>query len=362
MQRFKKKYVISSILIITLIICLVIYFIFFRANIATSEDYTEYINREQWGLMNVGQNIEGIKGLKGYDINAFEAWKITKGEQSILVGVLDTGIEISNPAIKDRIFKNSREIDGNGIDDDKNGYIDDTFGWDFMNNDNTVYDGDTYDYHGTFIASLIAGQHNDTNKVWGVAPNVTVVPLKFLQGSSGSIDSAIEAIEYGYNLGVRIFNASWDTNVYDEDLFRTMQKYHDAIFITSSGKGKYNVEESSIYPCNFDLDNIVCVSAVDNTGELEEYSGYGGDLVSAPGVNIYGVLPNGEYTFSNGTSFATAYVTGIAALAKSIDPNIKSDDLVKILRESKKTLSRNDNTLEIIDTKKVLEMVAAKGR
>ncbi|MDC3425123.1 S8 family serine peptidase [Aquibacillus sp. 3ASR75-11] len=73
---------------------------------------------------------------------------------------------------------------------------------------------------------------------------------------------------------------------------------------------------------------------------MEEFSGYGLDLVSAPGVNVYGVLPEGENTFSNGTSFATTYVTGIAALAKSAYPSIQSNELAKVLKESKSTFNK----------------------
>ena len=337
---------------------MIVFFIIFRTNPGNTEEIiTKGINVEQWGLNNIGQDIKGSEGIEDYDINALEAWEVTKGDKKTIIGILDTGLEVSNTAINTSIFKNENEIEGNEKDDDGNGYIDDVFGWDFINNDSSVYDDMTSDYHGTFIASLIAGEHSDTNEVWGVAPNVSILPLKFMTSSSGSMDSAIEAIEYGYNQGVRIFNMSWDTTVYDEDLFRTMEKYHDVLFITSSGKGKINVEKNPVYPCNFDLDNLVCVSAVDNVGELEEFSGYGLTLVSAPGVNVYGVLPEGENSFSNGTSFATAYVTGISALAKSAYPNIQSNELAKILKESKSTFNKESGTVEIIDAKQVLEKV-----
>ncbi|MCK1999105.1 S8 family serine peptidase [Psychrobacillus psychrodurans] len=353
-MKSKKKYIIYSLIVVTF--CLVSTFIFFRTNTKIAKENNEIHNMQQWALLNAGLEVEGNKGIEGYDINALEAWNVTKGDPNILVGIVDTGIDISNPAIENSIIENSSEV-ANGIDDDENGYIDDINGWNFKDGNSEVYEKMTSDYHGTFIASLIAGKHSDTNEVWGVAPKVTIVPLKFMSGSSGSMDDVIEAVEYGYKLGVRIFNFSWDTTEYDEDLFHTIQKYEEAIFITSSGKGKYNVEEAPVYPCNFNLDNIVCVSAVDNSGELEKYSGYGLDLVPAPGVDVYGVLPEGLNTFSNGTSFATAYVTGIAALVKSIEPNIQSNVLANILKENKKTLSKDNSTVEIIDAKLVLENI-----
>lgn len=152
---------------------------------------------------------------------------------------------------------------------------------------------------------------------------------------------------------------SWDTAEYDKDLFQVMEKYNDSIFITSSGKGQYDMEKNPVYPCKFKLENIVCVSAVDNTGELEYYSGYGPNMVPAPGVSVLGVLPEGLNTFSNGTSFATAYVTGIAALAKSISPEFKANHLVEIIHDSKTTINRDGTKIEIVDAKQVLEKVSS---
>lgn len=208
-----------------------------------------------------------------------------------------------------------------------------------------------------FIASLIVGRHTKDNEVWGVAPNVTIVPLKVMKGTVGSIGHIINAIDYGYDLGVRIFNISLDTYNYNEELFHTIKMYEDAIFITSAGKAKSNVEQIPVYPCNFDLDNVICVSAVDNKGELETYTGYGTNPVLAPGVNIYGVLPEGDYIYSVGTSLSTAYVTGIVALARSVDPNILVDSLVNFIRKGNKKIELDDRTIEIIDAKKVLDKV-----
>lgn len=349
-----KKKIYISIISCTILILLISYYIANQQDEIIEATSIEKPNENQWGLLNVGQEIDGIKGLSGFDINILKAWEVTTGDINTLVGIVDSGIDTSNRFIQSQIFNNTNEIEGNKIDDDNNGYVDDTNGWDFYNNDNSLYDGISYDYHGTFLASIIVGQHTPNNEVWGIAPNVKIVPLKFVQSSKGNIDSAVEAINYGYNLGVRIFNLSWDSNVYNEDLFNLMNRLEDAIFITSAGKGRENVDEDPLYPCNFELENIVCVSAVDNKGDLEEFSGFGENLVRAPGVNIYGLLPNEEYSYSSGTSFATAYVTGIAALAKSANPNISSKILAGILINSNSEYNNGKDSVKVIDALKVI--------
>lgn len=360
-MRLRKKKLKRIILLIILLIIissgLLLFFNYedrFKKELNTELKFTN-----QWALMNRGQTIEGITGKEGFDINAIDAWNITKGNSEVIVGILDTGIDISNSNISKSIFINKNEVPNNGIDDDKNGLVDDVNGWDFYNNDKSVYDYYLSDYHGTFITSLITGAHNDINKVWGVAPNVKVLPLKFMSGSSGSIDDAIKAIDYAYSMGARIINCSWDNTNFDPDLYETMKKYKDVLFICSSGNSHNDLNKTPVYPCSFDLDNVICVVAVDSSGEMYRFSGYGlENAVAAPGKDILGMLPEGDYLYSDGTSFATAYVTGIAALVKSQYIDISSADLAKILRISKKSVEKelnNPSSNEIIDAKIALE-------
>ena len=162
---------------------------------------------QQWALSNSGQTIAGVTGTAGIDIKAVEAWGITEGSPSIVVGVLDTGIDISHPDLAGNIFVNSNEIANNGIDDDGNGYIDDINGYDFINVSNNVYNANTSDYHGTHIAGIIAASANSIG-IRGVAPNVKILPLKFMNNNVGYTSDAIEAIEYSQNMGIKIINCS----------------------------------------------------------------------------------------------------------------------------------------------------------
>jgi len=170
----------------------------------------------QWGLKNTGQDIDGQKGIPGIDINVMKAWQITKGSPDVVVGVLDTGIDISHQDLKKNIFVNKAEIPNNGIDDDKNGYVDDVNGWDFANDDKTVFDDEYLDAHGTHVTGIIAADDDKTGII-GVAPDVKVLPLKFIE-AEGLVSDVIEAIEYGKKMGVKIFNCSWAMEDYNKAL------------------------------------------------------------------------------------------------------------------------------------------------
>lgn len=140
---------------------------------------------------------------------------------------------------------------------------------------------------------------------------------------------------------------SWDTTVYSNELYEKVQEYPDVLFITSAGKERHDLRKQPVYPCSFDLNNVVCVAAANNQGNLYEFSGYGTkDIVIAPGEGIVGMLPEGDYLFSNGTSFATAYVSGIAGLIKSIYFDITTEELSNIL----KTSNNQDFLINSVDT------------
>lgn len=142
----------------------------------------------------------------GTDINVQKAWETTKGS-NVIVGVLDGDIDINNLELKNRIYQNLNEISGDGLDNDNNGYIDDVYGWDFVNNDNTVYDTSS-ETHGTEVSGIIAAEQNRRG-VSGVAPNVKLLGLKVANGTKGRVWDAVKAIEYAEGLGANIINCSW---------------------------------------------------------------------------------------------------------------------------------------------------------
>ena len=252
----------------------------------------------------------------------------------MIVGMLDSGVDVARSEIKNAIFVNENEIADNGIDDDNNGYIDDVNGWDFYNDTNQVFSKDLHDHHGTFLAGIIAAKHDDAG-IFGIAPDVKILPLKFMQGTQGQISDAISAIEYASKMGVSIINCSWDNMAYSEEMKNTIERHSNILFVCSAGKALEDIAEKPVYPACYDLPNIVTVAAVDNQLTFYSYTGFGEPVdVAAPGENIYGIMPGGELGYASGTSMAVAHVTGIAALVKSDNPELSAAQIAEVLKKS----------------------------
>lgn len=295
---------------------------------------------EQWGLLNDGQSIEYAQGTKGQDISAVDAWSITKGSPTVLVGVLDTGIDINHNDLKNNIYINKGEIPKNGIDDDGNGLIDDTNGWDFANNDNTVYDDSRKDMHGTHVAGIIGASQNGSGIV-GVAPTAKILPLKFINDGTGYTSDAIRAIEYASKMGVKIVNCSFSGS--DNNLaLKEAMSASNMLFVCAAGNDGKDIAKSPVYPASFELSNVITVGATNNSGKIAALSNYGINVdVAAPGIGILSTSPENQYDYQNGTSFAAPYVAGIAALIQSIIPDMTAAQIATRIRS---TATKNSDT------------------
>lgn len=246
---------------------------------------------ELWGLENFGQTIQNQTGVADIDIDIKDAWNITQGSSNIVVGVIDTGIDINHPELKNNIWVNTGEIPNNNIDDDSNGYIDDVNGWDFYNNDNTVFDEKDSDKHGTHVAGIIGASLNNSGVV-GVSPKVKIMPLKFIGPYGGDTIGAIKAIQYAKNKGVKILNASWGGGDYDQALKDAIES-SNSIFVAAAGNEDNNNDINKMYPAGFDSSNVLSVAALDNQGDIAGFSNYGMNSVhvAAPGVDILSTVP-----------------------------------------------------------------------
>ncbi len=266
----------------------------------------------------------------GTSINIEEAWKLTKGSEEVVVGVLDSGISVSHKDLADNIFINKKEIPNNNIDDDNNGYIDDINGWDFANNDNVV-DDSYVGIHGTHIAGIISAAQNNRG-ISGIAPKVKILPLKFINDRYGYTSDAINAIEYAKALGVKIINCSWGSEYFNPALKEAM-KSSDILFICSAGNNNKDVTLNPVYPACFDLPNVLSIASVDKNNRLSKFSSYGKEVdLAAPGEDVLSTLPANTYQKLSGTSMSAAYTTGVAALLKSYKPNASSSDIVNALK------------------------------
>src|SRR5262249_8774528 len=190
-------------------------------------------------------------------------WDLAVGDTTVLVGVIDTGIDLTHPDLVDNLWTNPGEIPGNGIDDDGNGYIDDVHGYDFFN-----HDGDPTDdnLHGTHVPGIIAGRGNNGIGVAGTCWRARLVALKFLNDSgTGFISGAIEALEYAERVGVRIANNSWGGGGFSNAL-RDAIAIADAdgmLFVAAAGNNGANLDQVGFYPASYQLPNMIAVAATD---------------------------------------------------------------------------------------------------
>ena len=263
-----------------------------------------------WGLHNTGQDL----GTADADIDAPEAWDVTTGSRSILVGVIDTGVDYNHPDLAGNMWTNPGETPGNGIDDDGNGYIDDTRGWDFYDNNNDPYDTEG---HGTHVSGTIGATANDGG-VAGVNWEVSLVSLRFLGPLGGYTSDAIDAVAYSTAIGCRLTNNSWGGGGFEQSLKDVIDAAGAAnrLFIAAAGNDGRNNDVSLFYPASYDSANIVSVGASDRNDEEASFSNYGRTAVDlfAPGVSIYSTVPNNSYDTYDGTSMASPHVAGVVAL------------------------------------------------
>jgi subtilisin family serine protease len=243
-----------------------------------------------WGLHNEGQ----FEFTHDMDIDLPEALGVFNGSTSeeLVIGVIDTGIDINHPDLQQNIWTNPNEIANNGIDDDRNGYIDDVNGWDFYHFDNTVYDANDLDEHGTHVAGTIAAVANNSTGVAGIAPNVKIMPLKFLGPDGGSTSDAILAIEYAAKMGVKVTNNSWGGGPFEQALYDAI-KNSNSLFVAAAGNDGLDNDVEPSYPDSYDLDNIISVAAINGYGHLAGFSNYGNYSVdiAAPGEFIQSTVP-----------------------------------------------------------------------
>ncbi|WRH67211.1 MAG: S8 family peptidase [Planktothrix sp. GU0601_MAG3] len=305
-----------------------------------------------WGLNNTGQS----GGKADADIDAPEAWDIQKGNPNLVIGVIDSGVNYKHPDLVGNIWTNPGEIAENGIDDDQNGYIDDTRGWDFGDNDNNPMD---VQGHGTHVAGTIAAKGNNGVGVTGVAWNAKIMPLKLTPDGVQIIrtSNAIKAVEYSMAKGVKLTNNSWGVPAYSQALRNAIWfagQQEGALFIAAAGNGGSNQigdnnDITPSYPASYNLPNIISVAATDSTDARASFSNYGAKTVDlgAPGSGILSTtITEAGYGLDSGTSMAAPHVTGAAALLWSQNPNLTAQQVKdKLMQTTDPIFALNGKTV-----------------
>jgi thermitase len=284
-----------------------------------------------YGLENTGQT----DGTADADVDAKEAWGTTTGSPGTVVAVIDEGVDIKYPDLRNNIWVNTDEVPNNGVDDDRNGYVDDVNGWDFANDDASVYDPDPVsgagDEHGTHVAGTIAAEGNNGVGVTGVNWRARIMPLKFLGPRGGYTSDAVAALDYAVANGAKISNNSWGGGGRSQALQDAITRADAAghLFVVAAGNDGTNNDATPHYPSNYEIANVISVAATDDSDTLASFSNFGATSVdlAAPGVNILSTLPGNRYGSYSGTSMATPHVTGAAALLKTQNPSFDDAQL-----------------------------------
>ena len=305
----------------------------------------------QWGMYN--------QAVPGADISAPEAWSQTTGSDEIVIAVIDTGVDYTHPDLAANIWVNTGEIPDNLIDDDGNGYVDDYRGWNFSSFDTLLglpaNDPMDYNGHGTHCAGVIGAVGNNSAGVVGVNWSVKIMPISFLgYFGMGFTSDAILALEYAWQNGARISNNSWGGGAYSQALRDAIEVagLNGHLFVAAAGNSGTDNDLVPHYPSSYDLPYVVAVAATDSHDLLADFSCYGEQSVdlAAPGVNILSTFPGSQYVNLDGTSMATPFVSGAAALLLSRNATL---DPLGI----KRVLLQGVDRLDVLDGK-----VASGGR
>ncbi|NQZ02702.1 MAG: S8 family serine peptidase [Bdellovibrionales bacterium] len=245
----------------------------------------------------------------------------------VIVAIVDTGVDIHHPALKTALWTNpgesgldaeGRDRSSNGVDDDNNGYVDDVHGWNFADGNYNISDQHG---HGTHISGIVAARPHARSHFRGVSPNAQIMVLKYFgesQSGKSQVAATIEAFRYATKMGAQIINYSAGGTTANETEQAAIERAgrRKIMLIAAAGNLSTDTDDSPYFPASYDLENILSVAGHNQQLELFDASNFGANSVdiSSPGEQVYSTLPNGLYGNMSGTSQATAFVTGVAAL------------------------------------------------
>gem|GEM_PF-2721931 len=272
-----------------------------------------------WGLLNFGQKI-GQKGLRKMDSSAAQAWNEFRGSRDVVVGIMDTGVDIKHEDLQGNLWTRH--------DANNKAY----YGYNALENNNDVMD---WNNHGTHVAGTIGARGNNGVGVVGVNWEVTMVSVKiFSTNGSTSLDAILRGLDWFYKNSdtIKVINHSWGGTGYSQFIYEGFKLLDEAgvVNVVAAGNNGSKLgdeasgELATMYPAMYQLENSIVVAAHDNKGQRASFSNYSEEYVdiAAPGVDIRSSIPGNYYDSFSGTSMATPNVTGAVALLWSAEPSL----------------------------------------
>lgn len=253
---------------------------------------------------------------KKIDINKIKVEKSSNNNKIVTIAIIDTYFFLGHNIFCRNIMHNQGEISNDLVDNDKNDYIDDCNGWDFVHNSNIINSvNEKKTEHATFIASLIVGKNDYYSSIIGENNNIKLLPLVVNDDDNIKIENIIQAIKYAENAGAKVCNMSLAIYSDYPELKRIIEKSKMLFVVAAGNDGKDLTYNDKCYPTCYNLDNVISVADMRCDGNLSKTSNYGRFVdIAAPGTDILGMIGNQKYTFKSGTSFSAAIVSACSAL------------------------------------------------
>ena len=270
-------------------------------------------------------------------IQAFDAWSLGTGSDSVVVAVVDDALEINHLDLTNVIWNNHLEIPNNGIDDDNNGYVDDYNGYDVADNDNNPNPPNTNLDHGTHVAGISGAQTNNNIGVASIGFGISIMPVKATRDNNfnGTINNAYDGVYYAALNGADIINCSWGSSNFSNTNYNIIQMAQNqgSIIVASAGNSNQNLASNPRYPSCYN--GVVCVANTTQSDAKRGSSCYGSRVdISAPGSSILSTIPFNNYGTKSGTSMSAPMVAGLLGLMKSFSPNSTNEQLISCMKSA----------------------------
>jgi len=250
----------------------------------------------------------------------------------VVVAVLDSGVDYTHTDLVGNMWMRPDSIPA--YKDDELGAFNDLHGFNAADNRGDPMDDNG---HGTHCAGIIGAEGDNNEGITGINWKVEIMPLKFMgRGGFGTTKDAIEAINYAIErkragVNVRVINASWGSTMYSKALEDTIRAAGEEgiLFVAAAGNSSTNNDNRPHYPSNYNLPNVISVAALDRTDNLASFSNFGVKTVhiAAPGRDILSTWLGDDYREASGTSMASPYVAGLAALILASEPKLSVEKL-----------------------------------